>query len=95
MLLAVDGWRLEYLRRKRGMTQDDLAEVSGLGCETVDAMENHRRHFERSSVLAVANALGVHPGAVAGPKGRLITFRPQPVPSVAFGTGSSATGVLQ
>jgi transcriptional regulator with XRE-family HTH domain len=53
------GKRIRALRRKRGWTQDEFADLSGLHRAQVGAFENGRMNITLSSLHLVAQTLGV------------------------------------
>lgn len=57
--LAAFGRRLAALRAERGMTQEDLAERSGLGPNVLSEIENGRRDVRISALWLLAQGLGV------------------------------------
>lgn len=72
------GAQLSALRRRRAMSQRDLAERAGVSVDLVRKLEQGQRHATRiASLTALANALdvtpadllGKHPGLPAGPAG--------------------------
>lgn len=58
--LLAFGRRLAALRLERGMTQEDLAERSGLGPNVLSQIENGRRDVRISALWLLADGLGVH-----------------------------------
>jgi len=57
--------RLRRLRLDAGLTQEALAERAGLGVRTVQALEEGENWPHRTTVLRLARALGLTPGAEA------------------------------
>lgn len=57
--LAAFGRRLAALRLERGMTQEDLAERSGLGPNVLSQIENGRRDVRISALWLLADGLDV------------------------------------
>jgi transcriptional regulator with XRE-family HTH domain len=74
MALAVDGWRVRYLREERHMSKASLARRAGVSPRTIERMESTGgdSHFQRRGVFSVADALGVDARALSGPEGRLV-----------------------
>ncbi len=70
------GDNLVRLRKARGLTQTELAGVSGVSVDVIARLEQHRKHGARwSTLILLANALGVQlpvlitPPALLGPHG--------------------------
>jgi len=60
---ATIGGRLRRARLSRGLTQDELAELSGVPVVTISRIENNRYGTPRPpTVRKLATALGVTPG---------------------------------
>lgn len=62
----VDGRRilaahLAKLRRRRGLSQDALAELTGLNRSYLSLVENARRNVSLDNICKIAAALGVPP----------------------------------
>lgn len=53
--------RISYLRRKREMTQAELAKKSKLSQSTIAQIENGKKDPSMDAVKRLAGALGVHP----------------------------------
>lgn len=52
------GYRIEQMRKERKMTQEQLAEKSGVSRQTINAIENNELHDVRFSTLSkIADAL--------------------------------------
>ncbi len=63
---ALDGSRLRQLRRRRGLSQEQLADQAGLSLTTVARLERQLRAACRGRTLArLATALGADPAALA------------------------------
>ncbi len=59
-VVATTGEKLKRLRRGRGMTQEELAEASGVAQSTIAQIENGRRKEPRPGTLKkLAEPLGV------------------------------------
>ena len=55
------------LRKARNLSQEELAEVAGVGVDTVGRVERGERHTVRPQTLArLARALGVEPAVLLG-----------------------------
>ncbi len=66
-MLDALGENLARLRTGRGITQEDLAAVSGVSVDTISRLERGARQAVRSATLtALAGALGVSTGALLG-----------------------------
>jgi len=65
--LSSQGQALKILREKNELSQNDLAELTGLTQSTISSIENDRISLgiERAKTLAVA--LNVHPAVLAFP----------------------------
>jgi transcriptional regulator with XRE-family HTH domain len=63
---VIDGQRLRQLRRSRGLSQERLADLAGLGVTTVARLERYACPPCRTRTLArLAAALGEPPAAIA------------------------------
>lgn len=51
--------RIKYWREKRGMTQPQLAEKTGLSQPAISTLETGRRRFQVNELKLIADALGV------------------------------------
>ena len=49
-------------RKHRGLTQDKLAELTGLTPSSISQLENGKQGFTQSTIEALAEALGCKPG---------------------------------
>lgn len=47
------------LRRERGLTQAELARITGLSCGYIAAIEQGRRHPTVKTLAIIAEALGI------------------------------------
>ncbi|WP_280245532.1 helix-turn-helix domain-containing protein [Nocardia abscessus] len=54
---------LKAERVRRGLLQADLAEKTGLAINTIRRLESGEREMKFSQLFAIAEALGVSPGA--------------------------------
>jgi transcriptional regulator with XRE-family HTH domain len=61
------GQMVKTLRKLQGMTQDDLAEASGLDQSVISAMEHERTMIGNDRARKLAKALRVHPSVIAFP----------------------------
>jgi transcriptional regulator with XRE-family HTH domain len=59
--------QLERLRKKKGLTQAQLAELAGVQLATVVRLEHARSGATWATVKALARALGVKPNAFLDP----------------------------
>ena len=50
---------LKQLRRRRGLSQKDLAEASGVGQDTISGIESGRHEPRPSTLRKLADTLGV------------------------------------
>ncbi len=57
--LEAFGERVAALRQKRGLTQDDLANKTGLSVDTIGAVEQGRRWARLTTLHKLAKGLGV------------------------------------
>jgi transcriptional regulator with XRE-family HTH domain len=55
------GYRVRDLRRARGLSQEQLAEIAGLHRTYVSSLERGQRNVGLDNILALAAALGVPP----------------------------------
>lgn len=62
--LVLFGERVRVLRRHAGLTQEDLAERSGLHRVTIGLIERAQREVGVTAVAPLADALNVDPGAL-------------------------------
>ena len=53
------GTMVKALRRGKGMTQQDLADATGLALATISRIENNRHVPETATKQVIARALGV------------------------------------
>lgn len=59
------GYRIKEIREKRGMTQEELAEKSGVSRTTISALENGtERATMTKTLINLAKALGVTVDAI-------------------------------
>jgi transcriptional regulator with XRE-family HTH domain len=61
------GRMLKTLRKLQEMTQDDLAEASGLDQSVISAMEHERTAIGADRARKLARALHVHPAVILFP----------------------------
>ena len=57
--LATFGEKVATLRQKRGLTQDQLADKTGLSVDTIGAIEQGRRWARLTTLHKLAKGLGV------------------------------------
>jgi transcriptional regulator with XRE-family HTH domain len=57
--LAAFGEKIAALRQKRGLTQDELANKTGLSVDTIGAIEQGRRWARLTTLHKLAKALGI------------------------------------
>jgi len=53
------GQRIGYLRRKKGLSQEELAERANLSREFISTIENNKMGLSVDSLVKIANSLGV------------------------------------
>ena len=53
------GQRIGYLRRQKGLSQEELAERANLSREFVNMIENNKTRLGVDSLINIANSLGV------------------------------------
>ena len=70
------GTRLQEIRRSREMTQERLAEVSGLERAYVSNAETGRRNATLTTIYKLAGALGVDPAELVAGTGPRRTDSP-------------------
>ena len=58
---------LQSLRELQGMTQTDLAKITGLSQSNISAMENGTSQIGRERALKLAQALKTHPAVILFP----------------------------
>lgn len=56
--MATTGERIKQIREKKGLTQDQLAEASGISKGFLSDVENNNKNISSQSLLRIANALG-------------------------------------
>ncbi len=57
-------WYLKAWRKKRGYTQDQLAERAGLSKPFISQLESGKKQYTQQTLEALAAALGTTPGAL-------------------------------
>jgi transcriptional regulator with XRE-family HTH domain len=55
------GERLRRLRERKALRQEDLAELAGVGKNTVNRIEKNRTEPHMTTIRKLADALGVEP----------------------------------
>jgi transcriptional regulator with XRE-family HTH domain len=59
------GYRIQYLRKKQGLSQDDLAKKTGLSVATIFSIERkNQRGLSMITFLRIAKGLDVSPSAL-------------------------------
>lgn len=58
--IKVLGMAIRTARRQSGITQQDLADLAGIGVRTVRAIESGTGNPSLGAVVTVANALGLN-----------------------------------
>ncbi len=66
-VLFSQGEILKIIREKKGMSQNELSEVSGVSQSTISSIENERTRIGVERAKDLARALGVHPAVLAFP----------------------------
>ena len=61
------GWRLQQLRTEGDLTQQELADLTGIERDKIAKIETGTRRMTGTEVLFVAEALGVAPRSLVGP----------------------------
>jgi transcriptional regulator with XRE-family HTH domain len=56
--MATPGERIRYIREKKKMTQDRLADAAGISKGFLSDVENSKRNISAQNLLQIANALG-------------------------------------
>ena len=71
------GRNIRTLRREKGMTQEGLAEASGLSMKMIQKLENGQQGFRMDTIIRVAVTLDVSLDILAGMKkeGKRVTFQ--------------------
>lgn len=62
---------LRLFRRKKGMTQDDLASAAGLGRTFINQVERGRSSVTLETIAALSMALGISPTVLIRPNSAL------------------------
>ena len=57
--LAAFGKKVSSIRRKQGLTQERLSEITGLAADTIGAIEQGRRWARLTTLHTLAKGLGV------------------------------------
>ncbi len=60
------GERVRYLRKKRGWSQEELADACGLHRTYIGAVERGERNISLLNIVVFAHALGVKPANLLG-----------------------------
>jgi len=61
------GEALKMLRELQALSQNDLADLSGISQSNISALENGSRQIGRERALVLAKALRVHPAVLLFP----------------------------
>ena len=61
------GEALKMLRELQELSQNELAELTGISQSNLSALENNATHMGRDRVLILAKALHVHPAVLLFP----------------------------
>ena len=61
------GEALKLLREQQGLTQADLAKVTGISQSNISALENNTKQMGRERAIVFARALKVHPAVLLFP----------------------------
>ncbi len=86
--LAIElGLRLRRLRRAAGLSQHEVADMSGLDRTTIGLLERGKRGMQVHTLLVVAGALEERPSRIL----EGIEYIPGPPPPVREGTWSFTT----
>ena len=86
-------------REARGLTQPELAKLSGVSIQTIFRLENGKTHPQAKNLKAIASALGVDQTALLGgkpaaPRDLLMQILPL-LPSASEGDLETILSVLQ
>ncbi len=66
-MIFSQGEILKIVRERKGMSQNQLAAVSGVSQSTISSIENERTRIGVERAKQLALALGVHPAVLAFP----------------------------
>jgi transcriptional regulator with XRE-family HTH domain len=61
------GEALKMIRELQGLTQADLAEITGISQSNISALESNTRQMGRERAITFAKALKVHPSVLLFP----------------------------
>jgi len=61
------GEALQLLREQQGLTQADLAKITGINQSNISALESNTRQMGRERAIVFAKALRVHPAVLLFP----------------------------
>ena len=61
------GEAFKMLRELQGLTQADLAEITGISQSNISALESNAKQMGRERAIIFARALKVHPGILLFP----------------------------
>jgi transcriptional regulator with XRE-family HTH domain len=65
--LLTPGEAVKMVRELQGLTQKDLAEMTGIGQSNISSIENGSRQLGRGRAIILAKALHVHPAVLLFP----------------------------
>jgi transcriptional regulator with XRE-family HTH domain len=68
--MEVDGMRLKELRRRRALSQRELARLSGVSFDTIAKLERGHREAQPRTVRRLSEALNVQPPELIKEEGR-------------------------
>jgi transcriptional regulator with XRE-family HTH domain len=69
------GTRIKEMRKQRGMTQQELADASGMPRYKIGKIETDDRGVDATEMAFIADALGVAPSAIVRSSGSGVLFR--------------------
>lgn len=58
---------LRFIREQQGLTQAELAKLTGITQSNISALENNARQLGRERAIVLAKALKVHPAVLLFP----------------------------
>ncbi len=64
------GMRLKELRIKKGLAQEELADIAGLDRTYISSCERGVRNISLINIYKLAHALGVKPAELMSPQGK-------------------------
>lgn len=66
-IAILPGEALKMLRELQGLSQNDLAEITGITQSNISALENGSRRLGRERAVVLSKALKVHPAVLLFP----------------------------